>query len=119
MLRWPEKGGRGSLGKQLLDVCESFDLDRIARQFQEEHRGLLAGLPLEAYAGLDHKLGAVGGKTRSEGLPGAWSTTASITGSFHFSALQIEAARGLRVSSRPCHIAWNPAGEQRRLCCSR
>ena len=99
MLRWPETGGRGSLGKQLLDVCESFDLDRIARQFQEEHRGLLAGLPLEAYVGLDHKLGAVGGKTRSEGLPGARSTTASITGSFHFSAQMIFSPWPLAVAT--------------------
>src|ERR1700733_14594611 len=51
-------GGRLPREQLALDVAERLELECVASRVEEEHRGLLSHLPLEASVGLDHELDA-------------------------------------------------------------
>src|SRR5689334_1673066 len=61
---------RPSGRKQLRgNILEGFELQRVARWVQEEHGGLLPGLPLEANVGLDDELDLERAHTLRQGIP--------------------------------------------------
>src|SRR5690348_4189029 len=77
---WPDYGDRAktssrcggvtrSLREQLAPVRERLELQRVAGRVEQEHRGLFAGLALEAHVRFDHEARAGGAQFLRQRVP--------------------------------------------------